>query len=450
MDDARIRNLECQNIAPLMLRYCVPTILATTINATYNAVDRIFVGRVCGENALAAITVCFSPAMLLLAVAMTFGQGGATLLSIRLGQRDYRAASRVFGQATVLFFALYFAALAVMSLFMRDILSFFGATENIIDDAQAYYSIIIAGLIFEKISFGLNNMIRAEGRPAYAMSTMLIGALANIVLDYVFLVEFNMGVRGAAYATVLAQAAGSVWVLCFYLSGRSCLKFSVADFRVHRGLFGEMCAAGSPSFIMQIFAALGISLYVKQACEYGAEPAITVVGIAMAITTFMFLPIVGLAMGMQPIVGYNWGAGNIARVRRTFVCGIVFATAVCVAAFIFGEVFAREIYALFLGRGSELAATGAGVLRILILCYPLIGVNIVTSGFFQSTKRPFYSIVVTVMRQGVFLIPLMYALPKFWGVAGLWWSFPISDFSAFAITVFFIVFVVYGRGPAEG
>ena len=120
------------------------------------------------------------------------------------------------------------------------------------------------------------------------------------------------------------------------------------------------------------------------------------------------------------------------------------------AAFIFGEVFAREIYALFLGRGSELAATGAGVLRILILCYPLIGVNIVTSGFFQSTKRPFYSIVVTVMRQGVFLIPLMYALPKFWGVDGLWWSFPISDFSAFAITVFFIVFVVYGRGSAEG
>ena len=230
---------------------------------------------------------------------------------------------------------------------------------------------------------------------------------------------------------------------CFYLSGRSCLRIRLRDFRIHKDLFKAMCSAGSPSLIMQLLASLSVALYVVQAREYGDEAAIAVVGVAMAITTFMFLPIVGLNMGMQPIIGYNWGAGNLARVKKTFIMGLVVATFICTSAFILGEVFPRELYIIFLGKESNLIPMGESVLRTLILAYPLIGVNIITSGLFQSTKRPIYSIVVTVLRQAAFLIPFMYVFPKIWGLDGLWWSFPLSDFLAFVIIVVFIRVAIF-------
>ena len=443
MQPEHVKDLESKSIAALMLRYSIPTILATTIHAAYNAIDRVFVGRACGEDALAAITVCFAPTLFFLAISMTIGHGSAAILSIKLGEKDFRSAEKILSQSILLFVLFYITAASFMLFFMRDVLMFFGATERIIDDACSYYRIIICGLIFEKLSGGMSHVIRSEGRPAYAMSTIFIAAWTNIVLDYLFLFIFDMGVSGAALATVIAQVLGTFWVACFYLSGRSCLRIRLCDFRIHKDLFKAMCSAGSPSLIMQLLASLSVALYVVQAREYGDEAAIAVVGVAMAITTFMFLPIVGLNMGMQPIIGYNWGAGNFARVKKTFLMGLVVATFICVSAFVLGEVFPRELYIIFLGKDSHLIPMGEGVLRTLILAYPLIGVNIITSGFFQSTKRPTYSIIVTVLRQAAFLIPFMYIFPKFWGLDGLWWSFPLSDFLAFVITLVFISVAIF-------
>ena len=435
---SHVKDLETHSIPMLMLRYSIPTILAMTIHATYNVVDRIFVGRICGEDALAAITVCFSPTLFFLAISMTIGHGSAAILSIYLGKKDFRSAEKILSQSIFLFGVFYLIVVALMSVFMRDVLMMFGATEKIIDDACSYYRIIVAGLIFEKLSGGMTHVIRAEGRPAYAMSTIFVSCFTNIVLDYVFLFAFEMGVSGAALATIISQAVGVLWVFCFYFSGRSCLKIRLKDLRVHKGLFGAMCSAGSPSLIMQIFASLGVALYVMQARKYGSEATIAVVGVAMAITTFMFLPIVGLSAGMQPIIGFNWGANNMQRVRKTLWYGMGFATLICVCGFAIGELFPDYLYIMFLGKDSNLISVGEKVLRILIFCYPLIGVNIVTSGFFQSTKRPVYAIIVTVMRQGVFLIPLLYVLPKYWGLDGLWYSFPMSDFAAFLLTLVFL------------
>ncbi len=445
MEAEHIRDLERKSIPSLMLRYSIPTILATVIHATYNAVDRIFVGRACGEDALAAITVCFSPTLFFLAISMTIGHGSAAIMSIKIGEKDFRSAEKILSQSILLFSVFYVCVAAVMLFFMRDVLMFFGATERIIDDACAYYKIIICGLIFEKFSGGMTHIIRAEGRPAYAMSTIFISAWINIVLDYLFLFVFEMGVAGAALATVIAQATGTLWVACFYLSGRSCLNIRLRDIKIHKDLFKAMFAAGSPSLIMQMFASLGVALYVMQARDYGSEATIAVVGVAMAITTFMFLPIVGLGMGMQPIIGYNWGARNLSRVKKTFVCGVIFATVICLASFALGQLFPKYLYIIFLGKDSQLISVGESVLRVLILAYPLIGVNIITSGFFQSTKRPIYSIIVTVLRQGVFLIPLMFILPKIWGLDGLWASFPISDLMAFLMTLVFIRIKIYSK-----
>lgn len=438
MQSQNVEELGSLGIPQLLLRYSIPTILATVIHATYNVVDRIFVGRLCGEDALAAITVCFSPTLLFLAISMTIGHGSATILSIKLGQGDARGAERALTQSIFLFFLFYLAVASVTLVYMREMLAFFGATDLIIGDACAYYRIIICGLIFEKLSGGMTHVIRAEGRPAYAMATMFITAWANIVLDYLFMVVFEMGVQGAACATVAAQFIGTFWVAYFYASGRGCLKIRLRDFRLHRDLLGSVCAAGSPSFIMQIFASLSVAFYIIQANRYGSEATIAVVGIATAITTFMFLPIVGLGTCMQPIIGYNWGARNMERVRKAFKLGAAVATAICVFFFAVGESCPRLLYMIFLGRGSELLDAGARVLRILILCYPLIGVNIIASHFFQSTKQPSFAIFVAVLRQGVFLIPLLYFLPMYFGLDGLWASFPLSDIAAFIATVFFI------------
>ncbi len=439
MDDWHVKILGTANIAQLMVRYCVPTMLATSIQACYNIVDRIFVGRVCGEDALAAVTVCFSPQLLFLAISMMIGQGSAALLSIKLGQKDYGGASRVFSQAALLFVLFYIGALCILMPFMREILEFFGATPKIVDDAQAYYTIIVFGLIFEKISFGINNLIRAEGRPAYAMSTMFVGALSNIILDYVFMCVFDMGVRGAAYATVAAQALGSVWVMLFYAGGRSCLTFRLSDVKFHRDIIGAVCSAGSPSLIMQLLAGLGVSLYVKQACEFGSESTIAIVGVDFASTTIMFMPVVGLSMGVQPIIGYNWGARNPERVVKTFYYALAAATAFCTLAFVLAQLYAEVIFMLFFGETSSLITDGARIMRILVCCTPFIGANIVASGFFQSTKRPAYSVAVTFIRQALFLIPLLYLLPIYFGLDGLWASFPLSDFMAFLVTLVFIL-----------
>lgn len=438
MDSSHVDALGTQRISKLIIRYSLPTMLSTVVNASYNAADRIFVGRTCGEDALAAITVCFSPTLFLLAFGMTIGHGSATMISICLGASKRSTAEKFLGQSFLLYLIFYLLAAVLGLTYMPQILSFFGATEKILPDACAYYSIILAGLIFENISFGVNNQIRAEGRPIIAMLTILIGCFLNIFLDWLFLFKFAWGIRGAAYATVLAQFCASVWVVGYYFSGKNFLKIRIANIRIFPGNLKQMFAAGSPSFIIQTFAAFAISVFVVQARSYGSESALAVIGVCTAVTTFLFLPIVGLSMGIQPILGYNWGSHNYRRVKRTFLRVLTAATSVCVSGFLIVELFPDMIFGLFLGTDSPLVRTGEIALRLMVAGFPFIGVNIVASGYFQSVKRPKISILVTTLRQIIFLVPAMIFLPRIFGLAGLWASFPLADILAFFATLVFI------------
>lgn len=284
----------------------------------------------------------------------------------------------------------------------------------------------------------MNNLVRAEGRPVIAMTTIIIGGLTNIFLDWLFLVKWGWGVRGAAIATVLAQACASSWVLGYYVSGRNFLRIRLSNMRPFKKLLKQMGAAGSPSFILQACAAFSVSIFVMQARFYGSESALAVIGVCTTVITFLFLPIVGLSMGIQPIIGYNWGAKNFKRVRRAFSRALGAATAICVTGFAVAELFPDIIFEIFLGEDSHLLSTGEAALRLMVAGMPFIGVNIVTSGYFQSIKRPSVSIFVTILRQILFLVPAMFLLPRLFGLGGLWASFPISDFSAFVATLFFV------------
>jgi len=262
MEEQNVKALGEDRILPLIVRYSMPSIVATIANALYNVVDRIFVGRALGEDALAGITVCFSPTLFLLALAMTIAHGSATLISIKLGEKDKSGAECVLGQAVFLFFVFYIFAAGVMLTFMSPILDFLGATEKIKPLASSYYTIIISGLIFEKISYGINNLIRAEGRPVYAMSIILTGVIANIFLDWLFLFVFGWGIEGAAIATVMAQAMSSLLVVYFYFGGKSYLRIRLQNIRVRIPLMVSMVYAGSPSLIIQ-----GLSSASVQCCR---------------------------------------------------------------------------------------------------------------------------------------------------------------------------------------
>ncbi len=435
MESGQVRALGGGNILGLMFRYSVPSIFATVVNAAYNIVDRIFLGRCCGEDALAAVTVCFTPTLLFLSIGMTVGMGSATVVSIKLGQKDKDEAEKTLGQAVFLFFAFCAVlALAVLPC-MKPMLSFFGATGRIIDLSASYYSIIVGGLVFEKISFGINNVIRAEGRPVYAMTTILIGACVNVLLDWLFVYRLDMGVKGAAYATVIAQACASLWVCGFYFSSVSYLKIRLRHVRLHLGTLKHILTAGSPAFVTQFIAAAAVGFLIVQARSYGSESAIAVVGIVQSVTTVMFLPVVGLGMGIQPIIGYNWGARNLTRAKIAMLNAVYAATFICTLSFVVGEFFPRFVFEIFLGDNSQLVDMGVRALKIIVVLYPLIGFNIIVASFFQSTKRPAFSILVVIFRQVMFFIPLAYTLPVFWGIDGLWLSYPISDFFAFFLTL---------------
>ncbi len=439
MDERNVKALGEDGILRLIFRYSSPSIVATIASAMYNVADRIFVGRALGEDALAAITVCFPPTLFLLALAMTVGQGSATLISIKLGERDKDGAEKVLGQAVFLFFAFYILAASLTLSFMSPLLDFLGATEKIKPLAASYYSIIISGLIFEKISYGINNLVRAEGRPIYAMSTILIGVMSNIFLDWLFLFKFGWGIEGAAIATVCAQAMASLVVLYFYFGGESYLKIKLKNLRVRANLMMSTIYAGSPSLIIQGLSSLAMMILVRQARFYGSESAIAVIGISTTVTAFIFFPVLGLSMGIQPIIGYNYGARKIQRVRSAYANAIWIGTTICTVGFAITQLCPNFIFSLFIGSESTLIPLGERALRMLTLCFPFVATNIVTSGYFQSIKRPIFSIMITTLRQAAFLAPMLYLLPLVIGIDGIWISFAISDLLAFALSAYFAV-----------
>ncbi len=437
MDERNVKALGESRILPLIVRYSTPSIVATVASATYNVADRIFVGQALGEDALAAITVCFPPTLFLLALAMTIGQGSATLISIKLGERDKVGAEKVLGQAVFLFVVFYLIAATLTLIFMSPLLDFFGATERIKPLATSYYSIIISGLIFEKIAYGVNNLVRAEGRPVYAMTTIIVGVFSNVFLDWLFLFKFGWGIEGAAIATIMAQAIASLVVLYFYFSGESYLRIRLENLKMRFALALSMIYAGSPSLIIQGLSSGAMMLLVRQARLYGSESAIAVIGISTTVTAFIFFPVVGLSMGVQPIIGYNYGAKNFARVRSAYLNALWIGTSICTLGFAVAQLFPDLIFSLFIGSDSQLIPLGERALRLLTLCFPFVATNIITSGYFQSVKRPIFSIMITVLRQVIFLAPMLYILPIFIGIDGIWYSFSVSDILAFLLSVFF-------------
>ncbi|RPH96639.1 MAG: MATE family efflux transporter, partial [Calditrichaeota bacterium] len=382
MEHQQIRRLQDEAIPKLLWRFSLPAIIGTFFNSLYNIVDRIFIGQGVGADGLAAATVAFPIMMMIMAVGMLIGFGSNALISIHLGEKNKEAAQKILNQAVFLFVAFSGVFMILGNVFLTPLLRIFGAGETILPLARDYTSIIIWGVLANIFSFGVNNFIRGEGNPRIAMVTLIVGALLNMVLDPLFIFVFHLGMRGAAWATVLAQAVSAFWVLAYYLRGTSILKLRLGEMRFSAKLTKKVAAIGSPMFVMNA-ANVFILMFVNQGLsKYGGDLAIAAMGVIFTVHMVNFMPIIGLSQGVQPIIGYNYGARNFSRVRETLILAVNTTTLWgCFAtALIF--LFPRLTFLPFSHGNEELIRLGSHAIPITLSQFPFIGLMVITGNYF--------------------------------------------------------------------
>ncbi len=425
--------LEQQKIGKLLLKFSIPAIVGMLTNALYNIVDRIFIGKGVGSMAFSGLTATFPIMTIIMAFAMLIGIGGSALISIRLGQKKKEEAEQILGNAFILI-CIVSAFVSILGLlFLEPVLLIFGASKATLPYAKQYMTIILAGTIFQNIGFGLNHIIRAEGNPKRAMSTMLLGAILNIILDSLFIFVFHLGIQGAAYATLLSQAASAAWVLSYFLKGKSTLKLSIKNFYLKKQFVLGIFAIGMSPFFMQLSASAVNALINNGLQTYGGDLALGAMGGIMSISMLFLMPIFGINQGAQPIIGYNYGAQQYHRVKEALKLAILSATGITLIGFVAIQLFPFGFMRMFT-QDEVMIQIGARGIRIYLFMLPIIGFQIISSNYFQAIGKAVVSMFLSLLRQVILLIPLLLLLPRFWGIDGVWVAGPISDFGSAAIT----------------
>ncbi len=434
-----LERLRHDGIGKLLWELSLPAIVGTVVNALYNVIDRLFIGQGCGRDAMAGVALAFPFMMILVAFGTLIGVGSGALLSIKLGERNRVDAEKVLGQCVAVKIIFFVTVPVIGLLFLDTLLPLFGGTPEAIPYARDYLRIILYGNLFSHLSFGLSNLMRAEGNAHSSMRCMLVGAVANTLLDPLFIFGFGMGVAGAAWATNLAMALSALYAFHHYLSRNSVVRLRLRRIRIYPRMIGPVFAIGLSPFIIQLMAgAVNIAFnrsFLRWAADtQAATVEIAAMGIANSVTFLLLMPIFGLTQGMQPIVGYNHGAHCIDRVKDAYLLTLKLATAFCVCISLAVLTTAWPIVRCFTADPALLAA-GARGLRLYACLFAVIGVPIVTITYFQSVGRPLLGILLSMLRQMGLLIPLILLLPRFWGVIGIWLAAPVSDLLSSAITL---------------
>ena len=433
----RSKQLGEEKVGKLLLKFSIPAIVGMLVNALYNVIDRIFIGRGIGKLALSGVTVTFPIATIILAFGMLIGIGTAALISIKLGQQKKEEAEHILGNAFTLIIIISMIVTVVGLIFLEPMLLKFGASKDTLPYAKEYITIILLGVVFQNIGFGLNNTIRSEGNPRVAMVTMLIGGILNTILDPLFIFVFNMGTRGAAIATVIAQAVNTIWVLSYFFGGKSVLRIRYKNLKLDAKVVKGIFAIGMSPFSMQLAASIVTIISNRNLVRYGGDLALGVMGVIMSIAMLVLMPIFGINQGCQPIIGYNYGAQKYDRVKHALKLAILSATVITTTGFIIIQLFPRQLISIF-NNDPELIAIGVHGIRIYLFMLPIIAFQIISSNYFQAIGKAKISIFLSLSRQVIILIPLLLILPKFFGLNGVWISGPSSDAISSILTAIFI------------
>lgn len=437
--------LGTERIGRLLIKYSIPAIISMVVNAIYNLADQIFIGWGVGELGIAATNVAFPLTTICVAVGSLFGIGGASNLSLFLGKNDTKDASLVVGNTLTLLTVSGLLIGAIAAIFLEPMLKLFGSTEAVMVYAEPYTFIIALGLPLMIVSIGLSNLIRADGSPTYSMICMFAGAIFNIIFDPIFLFVLDMGIEGIALATVLGQllstTIGLVYVIKKFKSvrpGLRHLKLSPSIIKLIASLGAAACANQLAMTVVQIITNNTLTYYGAQTV-YGSDIPLAAVGAVSKVTMLFMAIVIGTAQGSQPIAGFNYGAKNFRRVKKTYKVAITFIIIYSVISFACFQLFPAQIVSIF-GSGSELYNEFAvKYMRYIMMFAFAIGFQAYTSNFFTAIGKPVIGLILTMTRQIIFLIPLMIILPMFFGLNGALYAMPLSDAVATGLTLFFIV-----------
>ena len=431
--------LGTESIGKLLMQYAVPAIIAMTASSLYNMVDSIFIGHGVGTMALSALALTFPLMNLGAAFGALVGVGAATLISVKLGQKDYDTAQRVLGNVFVLNILLGMAFTVIVFPFLNPILYFFGGSDETVEYARQFMEIILLGNVVTHLYLGLNAVLRASGHPKQAMYATIATVAINTILAPIFIFMFDWGIRGAAIATVSAQVIALLWQLKQFNNANELLHFRWGIFRLKRKIVFDSLAIGMSPFLMNLAACLIVILINQGLKKYGGDLAIGAFGIVNRLVFIVVMIVMGLNQGMQPIAGYNFGAKLYDRVNKVLKLTIIYATCVTTFGFLVGMLAPNLVVGIFTSDAelTELSATG---LRITVMFFPIIGFQMVTSNFFQSIGMAGKAIFLSLTRQMLILLPCLLILPHFFGVAGVWYSMPVSDLLASLIALVMLVY----------
>lgn len=427
----RTYRLEHDGIRSLLIRYTTPAVVGTLVIAMYNVVDRIFIGHSVGDYALSGLALTFPVMVLLQAFGMLVGTGAATRVSILLGEHNQDGAERILGNAVVLTFVLQAAIITPTMIWLEPLLVLFGGSERTIPYAAEYLYVAVPGNIFASLAMSYNAVMRASGYPGKAMYTMIIGAVLNIVLDALFIYGFGWGIGGAAWATVLSMAVSAAFVMYHFFQEDSVVRFRARNMQISKRQIMSIASIGVSPFAVQILGSLSNVLINRGFIAVAPSPeeadrAIGALGVINGYALVGFMIMLGLAQGMQPIVGYNHGAGLQHRVLRTSIVAGGASALVGLVFTIVALLFPRQICSIFAQEGPLLEAS-VNALNICIYGFTFVGTQIVATQFFQSIGHARKSFALSISRQALFLIPLLLTLPYSLGVDGVWLSLPLAD-----------------------
>ena len=434
----RAERLGSAPIGKLIVEFSIPAIIGMLVAALYNLVDRIFVGQGVGALGLAGVTVTTPITMVMIAASMLIGIGANALFAIRMGEGRRDQVEKIMGNAFVLLLALPAAIAIGCAVFLDDLLRLMGATKEILPYAHDYMAVLLIGLVFQTAGPGFNHFIRSDGHPRTSMFTQLLGAGLNAILCPIFIYGFRMGIAGAGWATSISQIVSFLWVMYYFNSPMTTLRFRRANMKLDGEIVRRILFIGFAPFSIQAAASLLNLVLNRTLVAYGGNLAVSAMGIVLTVLNLLIMPLIGINMGAQPIIGFNYGAKSYGRVLKAYRLSLIAGTIFITAGFLAVELFAEQWIRLFNGGDRELIALGVFALRVCSLLLPIVALPISASNFFQSLGRPIEGSVLSLSRQVLILIPLVLILPMFFGLRGIFFAFPLADLAAASLAAVLI------------
>lgn len=435
----RLQNvLDDDRIGQLMLKLSLPALTGMLVMTMYNVVDTIFVGHYVGPSGIAGLTIVFPAQMLTMAIGQMMGMGGASLISRSIGAGNIHRAEHALGNALTAAVALSVVVM-IAGLSNTDMwLRLMGASETVLPYAREYMDIILIAVPFKTIAMAQSSLIRAEGNARVPMTGMIIGAVLNIILDAVFIILLDMGIRGAALGTLIASLVTTLYFMRYYLSGKSFLKIHTKSLIIEWGILGAVLAIGIAAFASLSASSLAVVFINRALATFGGDVAISAYGLVNRIMMFAFMPGIVIAQGLQPILGFNYGAKRYDRVLKAIKIAVIAATTFSIIVFL-AVYFAPEVFIrVFTTDGEVIALASYAAKRIFFLRY-LIGFIIVGSTVFQAMGKAPQAFVTAIARPVLFLLPLVFILPKYWQLDGVWLAFPVTDVLTLILVLVLII-----------